>query len=747
MGTPIHRKKGILFTFAAAFIVVIAFIVCFCIFGYSRKSIMEEAKRDVFSLTQYSANMVNSELESDAAAIRSIAQTISTQQAADGDRINDLLATYQGAEDHLYLGIVDSTGICTLTEGTTFSVIDEPEYARCMAGESCFSKPFANPLTGEQIITINCPIAGQAPSYLRCAISVPSLVSRFNLYPYSYNSLNLIIHRDGDILFSFPRIDTPDKINLYDSTPLHAIGIDSDFKALKDSFSQSVWGTDDLPSGKASVVVGYSPLGAVKDWMVVSIVPLSDIEDRILPLHSSAAYLLYAGIYLHIASFVLIFIFYRYGKRKTNRLAMTDGLTGLSNKTNFMNLAASLIRKNPDANYAVISMDINRFRYINVLRGFETGDRFLRLVADVLAGALFKNEICAHSSEDVFLLLITNRADQETLARLDAIYEQIASQAKALLPGFPLTFCSGIHRIENRHLSVDQMIDRANYARLKSKGEYKNVSRFSTRELQAQSELIRFIETNMIDALHNREFKAFIQPKIDLSTDQIMGGEALIRWESPTLGLIGPDQFIDIFEHNGFVTQLDYYMLDKVCAMMAHWRSEGRELLPISINFSQLHLYDPGFINMLQTTCQRYKLEPHYIELEMTERVLSGDYAQLIAVISELHNAGFSLSMDDFGTGVSSLSVLKDIPVNTIKLDKSFLHGQDFKRSYMVLSQIILLIQALHMTVVAEGVETAEQAEFLKQVHCNYAQGYYYSHPLPAEDFAALMKQSIQKEA
>ena len=254
----------------------------------------------------------------------------------------------------------------------------------------------------------------------------------------------------------------------------------------------------------------------------------------------------------------------------------------------------------------------------------------------------------------------------------------------------------------------------------------------------------RQVESEMDDALKNGEFKVYLQPKMNMVTAKLYGAEALSRWEKPGEGLRRPDSYIPVFEENGFVAKLDMFMYEEVCKLKKSWEGKPYAHIPISVNMSRIHLRNRGFSAQVRAIVDKYEIPPEEIDLEVTESVFVDDSGILIEMMNELKAQGFRLSIDDFGAGYSALNLLKDLPSDTIKIDKEFLDGgADSKKGKIVLKNIISMCLDLKQDVVTEGIETREQAEFISKCGCQIAQGYYYSRPLCIEDFMVYAEKSM----
>jgi EAL domain-containing protein (putative c-di-GMP-specific phosphodiesterase class I) len=246
----------------------------------------------------------------------------------------------------------------------------------------------------------------------------------------------------------------------------------------------------------------------------------------------------------------------------------------------------------------------------------------------------------------------------------------------------------------------------------------------------------RRIEDDMEKALENHEFQVYLQPKYSTKAEKLSAAEALVRWTHPVLGFISPGKFIPIFERNGFILQLDDYMLTEVSRLQSQWISQGKSLVPISVNVSRAHFAEENLAEHICSIVDKYKVPHEFIELELTESAFFDDKAVLLTTVRKLKSFGFKVSMDDFGAGYSSLNSLKELPLDIIKLDAEFFRSvDDVSRSNLIVGETIALAKKLGMEIVAEGIETREQVDFLAEQNCDLIQGFYFSKPLPVSEF------------
>lgn len=437
-------------------------------------------------------------------------------------------------------------------------------------------------------------------------------------------------------------------------------------------------------------------------------------------------------------SLALIVLQQKRNRRTLWNLAYTDPLTGLPNTNQLKIELETLLHQRPQDHFLLLQMDINKFTLINDLYGFTEGDQVLCAVQDALHRGENEPHLSARMYGDIFLVLISC-PNPESLEEVYHTYEKhfLADLSERL--SHKLHFAVGRYLIEPGERDVALMLERVNYAHNTAKRlNWLNKPYDYDDGVKQQAIRHREIESRMEDALKQGAFSLYLQPKYGILENRLMGAEVLVRWPNFSEGeMLSPIEFIPLFEKNGFITQLDFYMFRRSCELLRTWMQEGCELTSLAVNFSRLHLQNPNFVHNLREIAQELDIPPAYLEIELTESAAMGSEEQLLSVIDQLHEAGFRFAMDDFGTGYSSLGLLKSLPVDTLKIDRSFFDGsQDDPRARIVLENIFHMAKQLQIHTVAEGVETFEQVSLLHEIGCETIQGYYFSFPMPAEQFS-----------
>ncbi len=415
-----------------------------------------------------------------------------------------------------------------------------------------------------------------------------------------------------------------------------------------------------------------------------------------------------------------------------------DPLTGLYNKEAFYGKVEELFAQNEDTDYAIVCLDIERFKLVNDLYGTSEGDGLLRYLGEKISSkAISHAEIAARVTADIFVACI---------AMADGLLQMIENNVLQWLKQYPLNMeiipAIGIYYIQDKTLPVSLMCDRAVLAAQSVKGNYlRHTAEYHSGlmdSIMQEQDIFNSAER----ALKNKEFQIYVQPKCDIRNGKIVGAEALVRWNHPEKGLLAPGLFIPAFEKSGFITKLDAYVWEEVCKLLRNWIDGGHTPIPISVNVSRKSLYNSNVYAFLMELIQKYQIDSQLLELEVTESAYTESVEQILDVLRSLRAAGFTILMDDFGSGYSSLNMLKDINVDVLKIDLRFLEKMDNQgdqRSENIIESVVRMAKWLKISVIAEGVEASEQMDFLMRANCRYAQGFYFYKPMPSADFEALL--------
>lgn len=459
------------------------------------------------------------------------------------------------------------------------------------------------------------------------------------------------------------------------------------------------------------------------------------------------AFMLAMIVIFEIVFFVLIgllvyaVLMYIKNRRALYRAAYVDPLTGLPSKTKHKLDAQEMI-DSENEKYSYVVFDIDKFKFVNEVFGYEYGNQLLVHISEVMKKETKKGEICSRVSGDNFAMVLHCEEEDELLCRrLSDMFDRIR-QADGNKQNYEsVRFSCGVFNVDEK-MDINKVRANANLAREESKKQVFQEITFYNEVLKTKHVQERELEYDAAEALKNGEFVVYVQPKYEVDSERIAGGEALIRWNHSQKGMLSPISFIPLFEANGFIVPIDMYVLEKVCELISRWLRDGIRPVCISVNLSRTHLYEQNLVEKLSAVAKKYNVPPKYIEFELTESAIYEDMSNLLGVMEKIKNEGFRLSMDDFGSGYSSLNLLRHLPVDVLKLDKDFLdiseENDEGSREKRIITHVISMAKDLEMEVLAEGVETKEQKDFLKEAKCDVIQGYYYAKPMRMNEFEEL---------
>lgn len=484
--------------------------------------------------------------------------------------------------------------------------------------------------------------------------------------------------------------------------------------------------------------LSYNPL-EVNDWVVMTIVP-ADLISADSDTYIQRSFLLIGVIFLTFVAFWLVlYRMYSVNRRKLLRIAFIDPLTGGRNNAAFQRRYQETAGQQSMSDYAIVLMDVRNFKLVNEKFGVMAGNQMLRYIYEVIDRHMRKEqkEFAARSETDHFFLCIREGEPEAVQSRLNRIIEDINAFRNTECPNYPMSFRQGACLVKGRDREIDALQDRARVAAQKELPAAKQGCVFYdesiTEKIKKEQELNALFE----DSLKNHDFQVYLQPKIGSMNGRLEGAEALVRWKHPQKGIIFPSDFIPLFENNGKICRLDMYVFKETCRMLDRRKKEGKALFPVSVNLSRQHFQKENFLEEYHSIFKKYDLPDGVIEFELTESIFLDD-AQIPVVkecINEMHRLGYSCSLDDFGSGFSSLGLLKEFDVDTVKLDRRFFLDISSEKARDVIQCLVDLAKKLHVKTVAEGIETPDQLEYIRAIECDAVQGYIFSRPLPIPEF------------
>ncbi len=617
-------------------------------------------------------------------------------------------------------------------------------FKTAMAGNPHFSDKIVSLIDGKDIYIASVPILrdNRIVGTMHKVYTAETFGNVFDISLFNNRGYINIINDAGDVMVHAAE----DGVNLINNNYYREL-------YLRDNAAQAELIKSELAAGKSGFVeisidkkshfAAYMNIERAHGWSIIAVVPSEVISHNSTLVTMLVLLLLAVLTVICVLSFTIFYTQSQRSKRALEVMAFVDSLTGGNNFNRYLIEGPALLLRNHETKYAVLKMDIDNFKFINDLHGFDFGDTILRSVYMSLSGAMTENELFARGSGDNFYSLI-EYIDLETTER------RISDAITPVFDNYSIFFsiscgvCPVGDPSENPSEKLQQLIDKAGIASKYIKGNTKRFTALFNEKMLGALKEEEEIKQTMERALRNGEFEAFFQPKVNVYESKIRGAEVLVRWRSPEKGLIPPIKFIPTFEKTGFIVDVDLCMFECVCKKLRGYIDSGIEPIPISVNFSRVHLYNRQFIANIKDLAKQYEIPSGLIDIELTESAIFENLDTIKDITLELQSFGFTVSMDDFGSGYSSLNMLKEIPINVLKIDKDFFVGNSSnERRNIVIRHIVELAHSLDIKVVAEGVETAEQVEFLQQINCAIAQGYYYSKPLPSNEFDELYKRGV----
>ncbi len=613
-------------------------------------------------------------------------------------------------------------------------------YKNALNGEMTISAPYESSYTGNRVMALSVPIYSDGRS-------VGALIGEYpveffdNLFVHAFENraYGFIIDDEGEIINMSPNSYNVAGGNVFDllGGAIYTDGLSGE-KVINSIINDE---SDDITYelGNGDRMASYRPIN-YNGWSVLIVIPTELVlKQATLVSEQLISFNITIISALTILSLAVLTMRH-FSIRKIQKIAYFDELTGLPNLEKFKQNMYKMLKKYPDKEFAIVKIDVADFKSINEVFDFETGNDMIRAIADTtreLACAFFLH---GKVGTDEFLLF----SSVENMEKFVEIREEKELDFKKKVPAlhhFNVKLRYGRYNIEKHEVDVNAIIDKVTLVHSLLRNQKDKIIAVYDESLRRNVIKMSEITNKMEKALENREYKLYLQPKYQIDTGKICGAEALVRWIEDDGSMIYPNDFIPVFEQNSFILKLDFYMLERVCEHLRNWINNGEELITISVNFSRMHLSNPNFTSEIKAVTEKYGVPEKFVEIELTESAITENENELIRVLKELHDYGFTLSMDDFGNGYSSLGLLKNLEVDIIKMDRNFFtYDKDPERTKIVIESVIDMAHSLGIKTVAEGIETAEQMEFLKSLDCAVGQGYFYARPMPYDEFNSFRK-------
>lgn len=745
-------KKQSYFTLAIIVLFSVFIIIAFVFLNGVTSKLNSETESLVHDMVHGNTQAINSMVKADISTVTNYAACSSKYKSRIRVELMTELKNLTEDSGLLNVIIIDEKGDVISYRNEGINVSHRDYFKRAMNGEIVVSETIYSEPDGQMVNVFAAPIYGD---YQR-VIGVVAGMNNSDVYKeilnlsvsgHEANAMGYIIDSNGEVLMAGASLFgdyTPVGDNLYQSDFVASF-TEQELAVLKDEFNKKdshgmIKSTDN--NGKEYVGY-YATLGVDRNLHYFVVFPaevaygkLDSYVNKILVL-----FFFFIGALIFTVVAYLVFTYNSFkALRKANeeitKVAYEDTLTGYGTWGKFEKDAKYLLSQSY-RKFAFVSFDIDKFKAINDMFGHEEGNRILKQIADIVNRNLNNHETFSRINSDNFYLLLVYKSDEDMIDRIKKIIYALEYE----ITNFAPVISFGIYRITDTKLSIRKMGDLADIAKRTVKYGERSAYAFYNEEMLLEIREEKHIENEMQNALDSHEFCVYYQPKVSLGeTPYLMGAEALVRWVKNDT-VVSPAKFIPLFERNGFIVKLDYYVMEQVCYAMKTWESLGYKDIMVSVNMSRVHLSDPAFPDTLKSICDDYAIPTSRIEIEITESAAYESLEVLTKVFEKLKSLGFHISIDDFGSGYSSLNMLKDLPADVLKIDRAFLaESVTNKRANDIIAYVIKMAGSLGMDTICEGVESDEQITLLKDLHCDMVQGYYYARPMPTHGFEEILK-------
>ena len=734
-----RHVKGLLFLCLLLFIISIGVLL---VLNETRKGLIEDCENNLLWEVQLSAREVSEDIENKRIALETVQEMIVRSYGVGPEAIEGLRASKERYKMS-YLGVVDTNYVCYDCDGDVLQNTCTENVERAMRGEYVVSRS-VDEVSGDGVaFFIPCMDGGEIKGVLVAKASREELLDK--LSTKLQDGTELVVDVSGEVVLmaddfgNYLEGMSWEEFSKNGETWKSKSRFDEEMQLLGCSVASATNKFGKEIYFAAASVAGY------EDFFVVRLTSSDVVEKEIRGSMVRIYVMMTLMVGLMLCVVIAACVVYARNRKEVYYAAYVDQLTGIPSKAKHKMDAQELIDAG-EKRYAYVTFDVDNFKYINEMFGYEYGNKVLIHIAKAVKTFAKQGELYARVSSDNFAMLLEDMGTkQELTSRINELFRTIIEDKELSedINVSSLSFSCGVYRIDGK-MDINTIRANANLARTESKKSVLDEIIFYDENLKTRRVEEKELEYEAEEALVNKDFLVYFQPKYDVNSEKIIGAEALVRWNHPVRGMLSPGLFVPVFESNGFITEVDLYVLDRVCELIERWIESGIPPICISVNLSRVHLYEQDLVARLTEVVKMHNVPPEYIEFELTESAFYEETDSLLRIMSEIKAAGFRLSMDDFGSGYSSLNLLRRLPVDVLKLDKVFLEecdeDDDETRGKRIVMHVISMAKDLEMEVLAEGVETLDQKEFLQNAKCDMIQGYFYARPMPLKEFELLYK-------
>lgn len=582
-----------------------------------------------------------------------------------------------------------------------------------------------------------CPVHrdGQLYGMAVAGINTDSVCDLVNMQIYRDQRNFSITNREGKLLLQ----SSDGHMKLLDDA-LESGNADTSAVAseLERAISAGEAGIQEITLEDEDYFLSYAPVEN-EDWTLITLLPCNMFSGIYTTYMKSALGATMGAALVFVVLLALLVASNRKARQRLERIAYTEELTGGPNNAEFRRRFNKLRRRADATEFCIVMLDIKDFKLVNESAGFSMGDKLLKHVYERMVSQLDANrgEFAARTETDHYFVCLHENREGVVQARIDAITRAVNQNSPVAHVGFHVEFKQGACIVSNAGESIVKLQEHARLARKNLNRDEMGRCTFYNKDLSQSLYQARMLNQKAEESMRNRDFVVYLQPKVSISTGTVIGAEALVRWIHPERGFLPPSQFIPVLEESGRIQELDRYVFGEACRWLAQRKRDGKPLLNVSVNLSRAHFWNEEFLAPYVAMVKEHGLDPSLFEFEITETVFMEEskVAKVKEGIRRMHSYGFRCAVDDFGVGYSSLSLVSEMEVDTLKFDRSFFTDLSTEKARKVAHSLITMASELQMGMVIEGIETQSQIDFLANEKCDVVQGYFYSKPLPEAEF------------
>lgn len=738
------KQNTILFRIACVIFIFFFFVstlsLCILINRNAKKTI-----EYIEYISKSRAETVYQLLEGNFLFLQGIATTIRSPSLYDSVSMIELFTMANSDNHFVRIGLANINGKVDFVnpDGTTVNDLDLSAYEffqKALDGNISMSETFYDAQTEQNInyyaVPIMSPTGNGVQKVLCAVISCESLLAILNESLPQDEAYFVLVNNEGVVVSPIPStisiIQTGS--NIFDVADFEQTDM------LLNTLQTERNGVFEMKTITLHRKIVIEPLN-INGWSILCLVPQQTVDDY-FNITAIVVFLVVLDSCILFLMYWLLRLFSR-NNRELEKLAYYDPLTGARNYTKFLLDAQKLLQTSSKKHFAIWSADLKKFKLVNSIWGTSVGDKVLKRVATVLEEYNGNNFIFCHVSADQFAGIRAYEKKEELSEWFHHLELQFADREIISKNKITSDAAIGFYCLDDFDVqpTIEEMVNNATIAKSEAKVQTGSQLCFFTSKMGAHMQQEALLESSGKSALKRGEITFFVQPKVNIQNGfHISGGEVLLRWKHPSMGWISPGKFLPLFEKNGFIVEVDRYIFEQACVWYNETKKQCVPIFQLAINVARQGLLQNDFVDYYSSIKEKYGIADGVLELEFTESTPLDDYILFRDVVIELQNCGFICSIDDFGAGYSSLKVLKDLPVNVLKLDAAFFQKDiTTQKEQIIVSDFISIAQKLQIKVVAEGIESSVQVDFLQEVGCDMIQGYIFSKPLSPEIFISIL--------